>query len=96
MNLSPCRGLAIVALIWASPMPARSEAPLSVPVEALDRRRQPASVAPLALVVVLEDPGIDPLGMIEERQAARRAHDRAQRIRVRWSDADEFGSRRGP
>src|SRR5690606_24193629 len=36
------------------------------PIESLDRRERPAQIAELAVVIILDDPGVSPLGPVEQ------------------------------
>lgn len=57
-----------------------------LPVQALQRRQRMPGIAVLAVVIVLDDPGLRILGPREQLEAARHAHRIAQRRLVRGRD----------
>lgn len=63
------------------------DAPIAV--EALHGRQRPACVAPLTLVVILKDPGINLSSVIEEREPSRHTHLDPQRVLAGWRNIYE-------
>jgi hypothetical protein len=64
----------------------------AVAVEGLERLDRPPAVAELAVVVVLDDGGVGPVGPLEQGEAPREREHDAERVLVRRCDEHDLGA----